>query len=73
MLSRYGDRSVPCTNRTQRIESRNESNPVLPNSTATTATRPGAATTVARPARGERTTTRPSREPQIDSFPASVE
>ena len=41
---------------------------MLPNSTATTATRPGRASSVSRLASGERISSRPSRLPQTDSL-----
>ena len=68
------------TNWIQMVESLNESNAVLPNSTETTPTRPGRTSTVSRFASGLRTTSRPgpsdpstARRPQTDSLPTSVE
>ena len=78
LSSRNVDRSVLCTNFTQGVDSRKESKPVLPNSTATTATRPGRGSMVARLASGLRTTRRPSRLPSsarahTESLDISVE
>ena len=58
---------------TQKLESLNESNAVLPNSTDRTARRPGAARVVSRFASGLRTISRPSRRPQTDSFATRLE
>ena len=61
-------------------ESLNESNAVLPKSTAATATSPGRTSTVSRFASGLRSTSRPvpsgstdRRRPQTDSLPTRVE
>ena len=61
------------TNWIQSVESWNESNAVLPNSTATTATSPGRTGVVSRFASGERTTSRSPRRPQTDSRETRVE
>ncbi len=71
--SREAIASVLSRNRTQLGDSRKESKPVLPKSTATTATRPGRASIVARLDSGERTRTRPSRLPHTDSLATSEE
>ena len=65
--------SVDWTNCTHGVESRNESNAVLPNSTDTTPTSPGRTTTVERLASGLRTRSRPSSCFQTDSFDSRVE
>ena len=70
---RPGEMDVVCTNRTHGLASLKESYAVLPNSTATTATSPGATGTVARLASGLRSTRRPSRWPQTDSLATSEE
>ncbi len=64
---------IDCTSLSHGVDSRNESKAVLPNSTPTTATRPGRATRVSRLARGLRSTSRPSRRPQIESVATSEE
>ena len=58
--------ALPWRNRIQGGESANESNAVLPNSTAPTATRPGRTGTVSRLASGLRTSSRPSRRCHTD-------
>ena len=60
-------------NFTHRVESLNESNAVLPNSTAVTATRPGLTGVVARFASGLRTTSCSPRRPHTDIRETSVE
>ena len=61
------------TSVSQAVDSRKESKAVLPNSTPTTATSPGRGTVVSRLASGLRSTSLPSRRPQIDSLATSEE
>ena len=73
LLSRYVDVPVSCVYLTQKLESLNESNAVLPNSTDRTARSPGAARVVSRFARGLRMTSTPSRRPHTESLATRLE
>ncbi len=72
-ISSVCERSLPCTNWTQGLDSRNESKPVLPKSTATTAISPGRASMLSRLASGLRTIRCPSRIDQGETLPIREE